>query len=406
MVRKSSNLLSLDRPTVRADGHGYVLGDQTVEGFGDRTELSIEHRTIIARLSRRYTPKALTPQQQELLRAFDEGAPQAPSAVLSSFSSNEADLQDISVSGFLQELKSDELRYVARPGLHPLIKGRSYPLTTGEVAKLCRASQRQVRHWADSGMIPSYRIDGIRRFFSAGLIRAMVLAKGDNYEVSALAAIARGGKRGERLLRLIGATVAGQALRRTTEPAAALLGAAGSGLVVNASQWSRVLSTPADPTQEDEKSTPAHDSPIIPWQLAEGLKWIAAPGNAFHDLDVDLDEGLLMLRTAIDAKEPLEIVTACALLASAGQWASPWQELPKEEIDETREMLLCAWQFLQTSARPNGKGTDEETASRVRLTNVVREWRSSVHSRLTELPTSPHTATDATASPTGRRRKR
>jgi len=388
MVRKGNNFLSLDRPTVRADRRGYVLGDQTVEGFGDRAELSIEDRTILARLCRRYTPQALTAQQRELLRAFDEGAPQAPSAVLSGFSSNEADLHDISASGFLQELKADELRYVAKPGSHPSLKGRAYPLTTGEVATLCRATQRQVRHWADLAMIPSYRIDGQRRFFSAGLIRAMVLAKGDNYEVSALAAIARGGKRGERLLRLIGATVAAQALRRTREPAAVLLGAAGSGLIMHASEWSRVLHAAAKPGSEDERSLVDEESPAIVWQSAEGLTQIGAPSSAFQHLHIDVDEALLMLRTAIDAKQPntSEIVTACALLASADRRALPHKDLPKETLDETRQVLQCAWQHWQASAWPNVRSSAAETTSRARLASVVREWRNLVENRLAEPP--------------------
>jgi excisionase family DNA binding protein len=52
--------------------------------------------------------------------------------------------------------------------------GHRYPLTSGEVAELTRMSERQVRYWADRGLIPHWR-KGRRRLFEAvGLIAAKV----------------------------------------------------------------------------------------------------------------------------------------------------------------------------------------------------------------------------------------
>lgn len=380
--------LTLSRPTVRGDRRGYVLDQQVVEGFDDRPDLSLEQRTIIARLCRKYSPKALTPQQREFLRAVDEGAFEPASATLVGFSRNELDLEKVGTAGFLQELSSSELRYVREPGAHRSLKGQHYPLTTGEVATLCQATERQIRHWADSGLIPSYRIDGQRRFFSAGLIRAMVLAKAGNFEVSTLAAIARGGKRGERLLRLIGSMVASLAEHRSAEPAAALLGAAGSGLVLHSSELSELLHSAA------EFRVPASgnkEAPDLIWESAEGLAQIASPSTApFRDFRIDLDEALAAFRTVVEADQPTphELLTAWAFVASARRTRTPKRAIPEEGVEQTRELLRCAWQYWRASAWPTVPAGNGGKEAHMELEKLLRQWRTQTQPKLAKAETT------------------
>jgi excisionase family DNA binding protein len=61
--------------------------------------------------------------------------------------------------------------------------GRRYPLTSGEVAKLTGLSERQVRYWADRGLIAHWR-KGTRRLFEAvGLITAFSLRNASQHEL-------------------------------------------------------------------------------------------------------------------------------------------------------------------------------------------------------------------------------
>lgn len=60
--------------------------------------------------------------------------------------------------------------------------GHRYPLTSGEVAQLTGLSERQVRYWADHGLIAHWR-KGRRRLFEAvGLIGAFGLANSSQHE--------------------------------------------------------------------------------------------------------------------------------------------------------------------------------------------------------------------------------
>jgi hypothetical protein len=61
--------------------------------------------------------------------------------------------------------------------------GHRYPLTSGEVAELARMSERQVRYWADRGLIPHWR-KGRRRLFEAvGLIAAFSITNASQHEL-------------------------------------------------------------------------------------------------------------------------------------------------------------------------------------------------------------------------------
>lgn len=61
--------------------------------------------------------------------------------------------------------------------------GHRYPLTSGKVAELTRMSDRQVRYWADRGLIPHWR-KGRRRLFEAvGLIAAFSITNASQHEL-------------------------------------------------------------------------------------------------------------------------------------------------------------------------------------------------------------------------------
>lgn len=61
--------------------------------------------------------------------------------------------------------------------------GHRYPLTSGEVAELTRMSERQVRYWADHGLIVHWR-KGRRRLFEAvGLITAFSITNASQHEL-------------------------------------------------------------------------------------------------------------------------------------------------------------------------------------------------------------------------------
>jgi DNA-binding transcriptional MerR regulator len=53
--------------------------------------------------------------------------------------------------------------------------GHRYPLTSGEVAELTGLSPRQIRYWADHGLVPSWRSGTRRLFESVGLVVAFAL---------------------------------------------------------------------------------------------------------------------------------------------------------------------------------------------------------------------------------------
>jgi DNA-binding transcriptional MerR regulator len=61
--------------------------------------------------------------------------------------------------------------------------GHRFPLTSGEVADLTGLSERQVRYWADRGLIAHWR-KGTRRLFEAvGLITAFSLRNSSQHEL-------------------------------------------------------------------------------------------------------------------------------------------------------------------------------------------------------------------------------
>ena len=195
-------------PRLRSDLHGYYLDGESVDGFPDRPELPLSDRIVIARLGRRYSPTALSDAQRKLLRTPTAKRRPIASELLRGFAINETAMDAAAEEGYLEELSERDLHLVADPSLHPDLPRVAYPLAIGELAILAGASTRQLRHWEDAGLVPAVRVNGQRRFYSASVARALVLARAETYQVSALASIARGERDGLRLLRLVAATAA------------------------------------------------------------------------------------------------------------------------------------------------------------------------------------------------------
>ncbi|HEY5343836.1 MAG TPA: hypothetical protein VIJ66_09295 [Solirubrobacteraceae bacterium] len=194
-------------PTVRGDRAGYVLGGRSIDGFEDRPDLEPRARLILARMAQLYAPKTLSMTQLDLLKKTEPETPQ-PSAQLSALTQNLEDLDAAYQAGLFDDLSIDEIALIRDPSNHPNLPDARYPLTIGQTAEISGASKVQLRRWAEARLIPSRRIRGRLHFLGAGVLRAMLLAKAEMYEVSALMRILRGEEGGERLVRLLGITLA------------------------------------------------------------------------------------------------------------------------------------------------------------------------------------------------------
>jgi hypothetical protein len=195
-------------PTVRADQTGYVLGDRSIDGFADREDLGSRARLILARMAQLYAPKTLTKAQRDLLRRSADTKPVEPSARLVALTGNLEDLEAAHDAGLFDDLSPDEVALVRDPSNHPDLPDARYPLTIGQTAVITGASRVQLRRWANARLVPSVRVRSRLHFLGAGVLHAMLLAKAEKYEVSALLRILRGEAAGERLVRLLGMTLA------------------------------------------------------------------------------------------------------------------------------------------------------------------------------------------------------
>ena len=61
--------------------------------------------------------------------------------------------------------------------------GHRYPLTSGEVSELTGLSERQVRYWADRGLIVHWRKGSRRLFEAVGLITAFSITNASQHEL-------------------------------------------------------------------------------------------------------------------------------------------------------------------------------------------------------------------------------
>jgi excisionase family DNA binding protein len=201
-------------PLVRADGAGYTYAGDSVDGFADRVDVPIEARVRLARLAERHTPRRLSEAQRELLASpqAERDATRRPSPAQAGFQADEEDVARAMEEGVYAELSSKQREWVAQPGSHPQLPDAiRYPLTLGQVHILTGASERQLRHWADEGLIPAHRAGTHRRFYSAAVARALLLAQMPPQQVAFLTALRHGGEPSRRLAVLVGSVIASAA---------------------------------------------------------------------------------------------------------------------------------------------------------------------------------------------------
>lgn len=165
-------------PLVRADGEGYTYIGEWVDGFADRPELPMLVRVRLARLGERYAPERLSAAQRDLLASpmAERDVMRQPSADLDGFEANAQEMERAFEDGVYAELTQEQHAWVADPGSHPaLADDIRYPLTRGQLRLLTRASERQLRHWSDEGLIPSHWVGTRRLYYSSAAARALVL---------------------------------------------------------------------------------------------------------------------------------------------------------------------------------------------------------------------------------------
>lgn len=198
-------------PLVRADGRGYTYGGGSTDGFADRPELPIEARVRLARLSERYSPRRLSEAQRQLLALplAERDATRQPLAAQDGFQADEEEAARAWEEGVYAELSQEQQEWVAQPSLHPKLSDAiRYPLTLGQLHVLSAASERQLRHWTNQDLIPAHRAGTHRRYYSAAVARALLLAQMTPQQVAALIALRQGGQSGRRLAVLIGSVLA------------------------------------------------------------------------------------------------------------------------------------------------------------------------------------------------------
>jgi hypothetical protein len=89
-------------------------------------------------------------------------------------------LRDQRVRALWPRLKQRQQQMVLDPSP---ATGHRYPLSSGEIAELTGLSERQVRYWADHGLIANWR-KGRRRLFEAvGLIMAFSITNASQNEL-------------------------------------------------------------------------------------------------------------------------------------------------------------------------------------------------------------------------------
>jgi MerR HTH family regulatory protein len=79
-------------------------------------------------------------------------------------------------------LDARQQRLVLDPGKHEDVDHR-YPLTSRDLAQLTGLSQRQVRYWADHGLLPHWTKGRRRLFESVGLLTAFAIANARQHEI-------------------------------------------------------------------------------------------------------------------------------------------------------------------------------------------------------------------------------
>jgi hypothetical protein len=89
-------------------------------------------------------------------------------------------LRDPRVRALWPRLKRRQQQVVLDPST---AIGHRYPLSSGEIAQLTGMSERQIRYWADHGLIAHWRKGSRRLFETVGLITAFSITNASQHEL-------------------------------------------------------------------------------------------------------------------------------------------------------------------------------------------------------------------------------
>lgn len=195
MADQPTLTITITGPQLRADRRGYVLGDERIDGFGDRPDLDDASRRIIAAWAADLGAEGPTAVQQQLLDTDPEPASAADDKLLTAALQNaETDMPVAIEMGLYGRLTTEQIDLVREPWRKVSGSPRhEYPLSSQELATLTGTSAKQIRSWADKNLIPSYRISDRRHFFSAATVHAFALSTLERNEVRAVARLSSAG---------------------------------------------------------------------------------------------------------------------------------------------------------------------------------------------------------------------
>ncbi|HEV3002193.1 MAG TPA: hypothetical protein VGW75_15735 [Solirubrobacteraceae bacterium] len=255
MPETPATRIDFSGPQLRADQRGYVLDGEFVDGFDDRRDLSPLARRQIAMWADAFGGD-VSDVQRELL-GLDVEPDRVGVEILTAATRNaDVDLPLASEFGLVERL-TDEQTLVVREPWRMLAGGerRDYPLTVGELAAVTGATAKQVREWENATLLPGYRIDGRRQFFSAAVVHAFALAALDRYQVAALTTLQAADADDDCFVRLVEHTLAtrrsrlAESRRRFAEVAQGILGQIRAVLVSASAEDPQERS--ATPTDDD-----------------------------------------------------------------------------------------------------------------------------------------------------------
>jgi hypothetical protein len=180
------------RRRVRLDHRrrGFLLDGELQEGFADEPGLPDDDRLLIARWAEHFAPERLSDAQRHLLD--QPGAERPVSLAQRELQENQRELQSPYLGALFDSLSEEQRRVVEDPGSGEEARRVGYPLSVGDLARITGTTERQVRKWADDGLLPSFREGSQRRFYSAALIRAFAISGASGPEKTILRAAAQG----------------------------------------------------------------------------------------------------------------------------------------------------------------------------------------------------------------------
>src|SRR5689334_17196815 len=112
-------------PVLRADRRGYVLAQQSIDGFCDRSDVADATRLRLARWARRFTPDELSVEQEALLEHAGSRPRDVDKELLAAaLTDAEEHLDRAHALGFYEELSPQQLELVRDPSRHSELSGR------------------------------------------------------------------------------------------------------------------------------------------------------------------------------------------------------------------------------------------------------------------------------------------